>query len=93
MLCLWSQDNDDIFVRFSRQKTIKQCKIVEQAQPSNLGAYFISQNQYPTYKRIFQGDDMGRPNRLTLKVDESQTIFVGGNVISVGKGEFYLPQI
>ena len=33
---------------------------------------------------------MGRPNRLTLNVDNEQNIFVGGNVIEVGKGEFYL---
>lgn len=92
MLCLWSQDNDDVFVRFF---SIENDQVVQDSGTgsacANLGAYFISQNQYPTYKRIFQGDDMGRPNRLTLKVDESQTIFVGGNVISVGKGEFYLP--
>ena len=57
---------------------------------ANLGAYFISQNHYPISKSIHQGDDMGRPNRLTLNVDNEQNIFVGGNVIEVGKGEFYL---
>lgn len=57
---------------------------------ANLGAYFISQNHYPISKAIHQGDDMGRPNRLTLKVDNEQNIFVGGKVIEVGKGEFYL---
>ena len=57
---------------------------------ANLGAYFISQNHYPISKAIHQGDDMGRPNRLTLNVDNEQNIFVGGNVIEVGKGEFYL---
>lgn len=57
---------------------------------ANLGAYFIGQNHYPISKAIHQGDDMGRPNRLTLNVDNEQNIFVGGNVIEVGKGEFYL---
>lgn len=57
---------------------------------ANLGAYFISQNHYPISKAIHQGDDMGRPNRLMLNVDNEQNIFVGGNVIKVGKGEFYL---
>lgn len=57
---------------------------------ANLGAYFILQNKYPIAKTIYQGDDMGRPNRLTLNVDNEQNIFVGGNVIEVGKGEFYL---
>lgn len=50
----------------------------------------ISQNHYPISKAIHQGDDMGRPNRLTLNVDNEQNIFVSGNVIEVGKGEFYL---
>lgn len=58
---------------------------------ANLGAYFILQNQYPVTKYILQGDDMGRPNRLSLKVDAAQNIFVGGNVIEVGNGAFYLP--
>lgn len=34
---------------------------------------------------------MGRPNRLTLKLDEQQTIYVGGQVIEVGEGVFKLP--
>jgi PhzF family phenazine biosynthesis protein len=58
---------------------------------ANLGAYFILQNQYPVTKYILQGDDMGRPNRLSLKVDAAQNVFVGGNVIEVGNGAFYLP--
>ncbi len=58
---------------------------------ANLGAYFILQNQYPTTKTIHQGDDMGRPNRLSLKVDDKQNIYVGGQVIEVGRGEFYVP--
>lgn len=58
---------------------------------ANLGAYFILQNQYPTAKTIHQGDDMGRPNRLSLKVDDEQNIYVGGRVIEVGQGEFYVP--
>ncbi len=59
---------------------------------ANLGAYFILKNQYPTAKTIHQGDDMGRPNRLTLKVDNEQNIYVGGQVIEVGRGEFFVPQ-
>lgn len=61
-------------------------------QPT-FGAYFISQNCYPIQKKIYQGDDMGRANRLTLKVDENQKIFVGGNVIEVGKGELFVSNL
>lgn len=58
---------------------------------ANLGAYLISQNKTPITKTIHQGDDMGRPNRLSLDVNQNQEIFVGGQVVMVGQGEFYLP--
>ncbi len=94
MLYLWYQDHDDVFVRFF---SIENNQVVQDSGTgsacANLGAYFISQNQHPIHKRIFQGDEIGRPNRLMLKVDEKQTIYVGGNVIAVGKGEFYLPNV
>lgn len=96
MICLWFADseNDNVFVRFF---SLENGAIVQDSGTgsacANLGAYFILQGQFPTQKAIFQGDDMGRPNRLTLKVDSEQNIFVGGNVIEVGKGEFYLPVV
>lgn len=58
---------------------------------ANLGAYFLSQNKYPLERQVHQGDQMGRPNRLTLKLDEQQTIYVGGQVIEVGEEVFKLP--
>lgn len=58
---------------------------------ANLGAYFISQNQFPIACQILQGDYMHRPNRIRLQVDENQTIFVGGKVLEVGEGIFKLP--
>ncbi|QIM67396.1 isomerase [Mannheimia granulomatis] len=58
---------------------------------ANLGGWHVKQSLTPLELRILQGDEMGRPNRLSLKVDETNTIFVGGKVIQVGKGEFYLP--
>ncbi|ATR79848.1 PhzF family phenazine biosynthesis protein [Moraxella osloensis] len=90
----WYQVDDIIYSRmFFEQNHVMVEDSGTGSACANLGAYFISQNQYPIHKRIFQGDYMGRPNRLTLNVDETQTIFVGGNVIAVGKGEFYLPNI
>lgn len=41
--------------------------------------------------QIRQGDEIGRPNRLTLKVDAAQKIYVGGKVIKVGEGQFFVP--
>lgn len=96
MICLWFADseNDNVFVRFF---SLENGAIVQDSGTgsacANLGAYFILQGQFPIQKAIFQGDDMGRPNRLTLKVDNEQNIFVGGNVIEVGKGGFYLPVV
>lgn len=58
---------------------------------ANLGGWHIAQGLTPLELTITQGDEIGRPNRLSLKVDEQNTIFVGGKVIQVGKGEFYLP--
>ena len=58
---------------------------------ANLGAYFIHTTQSPCKYAIQQGDFMGRPNRLFLQVDEKQHIFVGGKVVEVGEGVFYLP--
>lgn len=58
---------------------------------ANLGAYFLSQGRFPLTCQIHQGDQMDRPNRLSLKLDEKQTIYVGGNVIEVGEGIFSLP--
>lgn len=58
---------------------------------ANLGGWHIAQGLTPLELTISQGDEIGRPNLLSLKVDEQNTIFVGGKVIQVGKGEFYLP--
>ncbi len=92
MICLWYDDGDIVFVRFF---FVQNGAVLQDSGTgsacANLGAYFISQNHYPITKTIHQGDDMGRPNRLSLEVDENQNIFVGGNVIAVGRGEFYVP--
>lgn len=93
MICLWFADSDNqVFVRFF---SLENGAIIQDSGTgsacANLGAYFILQGQFPLEKAIFQGDDIGRPNRLSLRVDSEQNIFVGGNVIEVGKGEFYLP--
>lgn len=58
---------------------------------ANLGGWHLAQGLTPLELTITQGDEIGRPNRLSLKVEEQNTIFVGGKVIQVGKGEFYLP--
>ncbi len=89
---LWAQDDNDDSVVYARMFAKEGDVISEDSGTgsacANLGAYFILQNQYPIAKTIHQGDDMGRPSRLTLTVDGEQTIFVGGRVVQVAKGEF-----
>lgn len=85
----WVADGDIIHARmFFEQNRVMVEDSGTGSACANLGAYFILQNQYPIAKTIHQGDDMGRPSRLTLKVDDEQTIFVGGRVVQVAKGEF-----
>lgn len=58
---------------------------------ANLGGWHIAKGLTPINLTITQGDEIDRPNRLSLKVDSQNVIFVGGKVIEVGRGEFYLP--
>lgn len=92
MICLWAMQNDVIFVRFF---FIQNGIVIQDSGTgsacANLGAYFILKNTYPLTKCVYQGDDIGRPNRLTLSVNDKKHIQIGGDVIKVGKGEFYLP--
>ncbi len=56
---------------------------------ANLGSYLTYKGNAPNQWLILQGDEIPRPNRLVLRIDEQ--IHVGGNVIEVGKGEFFIP--
>ena len=58
---------------------------------ANLGSWCIANGLTPLDWQIRQGDEIGRPNRLTLKVDAAQKIYVGGKVIKVGEGQFFVP--
>lgn len=88
----WFADGDRVYSRmFFEQNGVMVEDGGTGSACANLGAYFISQNQYPATKHIYQGDEMDRPNRLFLSVDDEQNIYVGGDVIEVGKGEFYVP--
>lgn len=90
-LYLWSACGDVIYARkFFEQDGILLEDSGTGSAAANLGAYFIHTNRYPIATTIHQGDDMGRPNRLTLSVDRKQNISVGGNVIAVGRGEFWM---
>lgn len=58
---------------------------------ANLGGWFIvHKDPLPLAVKVLQGDQVGRPCRLGLKVDKDQRIFVSGRVIALGGGEINL---
>ena len=58
---------------------------------ANLGGWFVAQRTpLPFAAQVLQGDQVGRPCRLGLKVDKDGQIFVSGRVIALGRGEISL---
>lgn len=54
---------------------------------ANLGGYLIATGRArPLAATLRQGDAVGRPSRLELRVDEGDGIYVGGAVIDLGRG-------
>ena len=54
---------------------------------ANLGGWFLAQGAaLPLSRVIRQGDEVGRPSRLVLRVDADRRIFVSGQVIELGRG-------
>jgi predicted PhzF superfamily epimerase YddE/YHI9 len=58
---------------------------------ANLGGWFIAHaDPLPLTAIVLQGDQLGRPCRLGLRVDASKRIFVSGRVIEIGRGTIQL---
>jgi PhzF family phenazine biosynthesis protein len=58
---------------------------------ANLGGWLVATGAaLPTVLVVRQGDAMGRPCRLGLRVDAEKRIFVTGRVIEVGNGEIVI---
>jgi len=54
---------------------------------ANLGGYALTVGAPVPFKRLLsQGEKVERPSRLRLSVDQSGAIFVGGEVIEIGRG-------
>jgi PhzF family phenazine biosynthesis protein len=54
---------------------------------ANLGGWFIAHGEpLPLDAIVMQGDHLGRPCRLGLRVDEEKRISVSGRVIEIGRG-------
>ncbi|MGR6646161.1 PhzF family phenazine biosynthesis protein [Avibacterium paragallinarum] len=92
-LYLWHEAEDKVTSRlfFPQQGAVLEDPGTGSAA-ANLGGWAIKNHRIPLDWQIFQGDVINRPNRLSLKVDKDKTIWVGGKVIEVASGKFFLPE-
>ncbi|MGR3806757.1 PhzF family phenazine biosynthesis protein [Pasteurella testudinis] len=92
-LYVWFEQQNKVKVRlfFSAHGEVREDPGTGSAA-ANLGGWALHNQRTPLSWQIMQGDEIGRPNRLSLTVDEQQTIYVGGKVIPVGQGEFWVPE-
>jgi len=58
---------------------------------ANLGGWYVAtQAPLPLVKVISQGEQVGRPSTLRLRIDADRNIFVAGAVIALGEGSLQL---
>ena len=58
---------------------------------ANLGGWFVATGAArPLSRIVFQGEKVGRPSTLLLDVDAAGGIFVGGEVVELGRGTLTL---
>lgn len=88
MAYLWARDAGEWPVRFFF--TSQGAVIEDPATGSacaNLGGYLLATNQpVPISASLRQGDAVGRPSRLGLRVDSDRHIFVTGATLELGRG-------
>lgn len=54
---------------------------------ANLGGWYLANNvSLPLTRRISQGELVGRPSALQLRIDAQRDVFVAGEVIELGRG-------
>jgi PhzF family phenazine biosynthesis protein len=84
---LWSADGPTWTVRFFF--TANGAVVEDPATGSacaNLGGWHLAQRRPPFTATLRQGDAVGRPSRLGLRVDSDSGIYVSGEVIELGRG-------
>ncbi|MDB5812483.1 MAG: PhzF family phenazine biosynthesis protein [Betaproteobacteria bacterium] len=93
LVYVWARvDADTIRVRFF---FTKYGSVIEDpgtgSACANLGGWFVARDTtLPLIANVLQGDQVGRPCRLGLRVDKDRNIFVSGRVVAVGHGEIIL---
>ena len=92
MAYLWARDGDTLLVRFFF--TQHGAVIEDPATGSacaNLGGWWIATGKpLPVIATLRQGESIGRPSRLGLRVDPDRHIYVTGSAIELGRGELEL---
>ena len=88
MAYVWARDGEAVTVRFFF--TSNGAILEDPATGSacaNLGGYLIATDApLPIAWTLRQGDAVGRPSRLGLRVEADRAIYVTGNVIELGRG-------
>ncbi|HEX2685108.1 MAG TPA: PhzF family phenazine biosynthesis protein [Kofleriaceae bacterium] len=87
MAYLWAADGAEWTVRFFF--TSNGAVLEDPATGSacaNLGGWHIAQRRAPMTATLRQGDAVGRPSRLDLRVDNDGGIYVTGSVFELGRG-------
>jgi PhzF family phenazine biosynthesis protein len=87
MAYLWATDTSPWTVRFFF--TSNGAILEDPATGSacaNLGGWHLAQQRAPFEATLHQGEAVGRPSRLHLRVDDERRIYVSGAVIELGHG-------
>ena len=88
MAYVWAREGDQIIVRFFF--TLDGSVIEDPATGSacaNLGGWMLAAGKpLPVDVTLRQGDAVGRPSRLRLRVTADRAIYVSGAVIELGRG-------
>src|SRR5438105_15928076 len=89
MAYLWARDGAELVVRFFF--TQHGAVIEDPATGSacaNLGGWMLATGRaVPIAMTLRQGDAVGRPSQLHLRVAADRAIFLSGAVIELGRGE------
>jgi trans-2,3-dihydro-3-hydroxyanthranilate isomerase len=93
MAYVWAPDADGTVVAryFFRERGSLAEDSATGSACANLGGWHLATGKpRPWDTQVRQGDAIGRPSLLHLRVDASKQIFVGGTVVETGHGAFSL---
>jgi len=91
MAYLWAADEPTWTVRmfFTAGGAVREDPATGSAC-ANLGGWHIARGRAPMSATLRQGDAVGRPSRLDLRVDADGSIYVTGGVLELGRGSVAL---